>query len=125
MNHDRRSGRNGGANVRIKQSAWTAIAVLALAAGVQPVRAQQQAAPLPARITLEEARKAVDAAEAEARKNNWRLGFVIGDVEGTRIYVRRMDGVPKRNYDVAINKISTSIKSGMHTVDYATAVREG
>ena len=111
--------------MRINRSVWTALAVLGLSAGIFPVAAQQATAPLPARITLEEAKKAVDAAEAEARKNNWRLAFVISDAEGTPIYVRRMDGVPKRNYDVAMNKISTSITSGMHTVDYAAAVREG
>jgi glc operon protein GlcG len=99
------------------------MAVLALSAGIFPVQAQQPTTPPPARITLEEAKKAIDAAEAEARKNNWNLAFVISDAEGTPIYVRRMDGVPKRNYEVALNKISTSIKSGMHTVDYAAAVR--
>ena len=67
----------------------------------------------------------VDAAEAEARLKGWKLVFVVSDAEGTPIYVRRMDGVPKRNYDVAMNKISTVIKSGMHTVDYAAAVKAG
>jgi glc operon protein GlcG len=98
------------------------VAMLAAASGGS---AQQQAAPLAARITLEEAKKAVDAAEAEAVKNNWKLVFVVSDAEGTPIYVRRMDGVPKRNYEIAMNKVSTSITSGMHTVDYAAAVREG
>ena len=101
------------------------MAVLALSAGIHPVQAQQQPATPPARITLEEAKKAMDAAEAEARKNNWNLAFVIADAEGTPIYVRRMDTAPKRNYEIALNKISTSIKSGMHTVDYAAAVRAG
>jgi glc operon protein GlcG len=111
--------------MRIRQLGWTAVAVLALSAAVHPLRAQQPTASQVARITLEEAKKAVDAAEAEARRNNWNLAFVIADAEGTPIYVRRMDGVPKRNYDVAMNKISTSIKSGMHTVDYAAAVQAG
>jgi glc operon protein GlcG len=109
--------------VRIAASTAAAMALLALAAATQPIQAQQAAA-VP-RITLEEARTAVDAAEAEARHNGWNLAFVISDAEGTPIYVRRMDGVPKRNYDIAMNKISTSITSGMHTIDYAAAVREG
>jgi len=102
----------------------TVLAVLALLAASGPVAAQDQAQ-APARITLEEAKTAMDAAEAEARRNNWNLVFVIADAEGTPIYVRRMDGVPKRNYEIALNKISTSITSGMHTADYAAAVREG
>jgi glc operon protein GlcG len=102
-----------------------AMAALAMAAIGHPVQAQQQRPPAAPRITLEEARTAMDAAEAEARTNGWNLVFVISDAEGTPIYLRRMDGVPKRNYDVAMNKISTSITSGMHTVDYAAAVQAG
>lgn len=110
--------------MRISFPAGITTAMLLLAAAVQPVDAQQQA-PTVARITLEEARTAVDAAEAEARRNGWKLAFVISDAEGTPIYLRRMDGVPKRNYDVAMNKIGTSIKSGMNTAEYAAAVRAG
>ena len=82
----------------------------------------QQAAPA-ARIKREEAGRAVDAPEAEAQRTNWKLTFVIADAEGTPIYVRRMDGATKQSYEIAMNKVSTSLKSGMHTVDYATAVR--
>jgi glc operon protein GlcG len=110
--------------VRIAIPAGMVVGILLLAAAGQPVEAQQQAAPV-ARITLEEARSAVDAAEAEARRNGWNLVFVISDAEGTPIYLRRMDGAPKRNYDVAMNKISTSITAGMNTADYAAAVRAG
>jgi glc operon protein GlcG len=110
--------------VRIGTPAGVGMAMLVLAAAVQPVAAQQQA-PAVARITLAEARTALDAAEAEARSNGWNLVFVISDAEGTPIYLRRMDGAPKRNYDVAMNKISTSITSGMHTAEYAAAVRAG
>jgi len=102
-----------------------ALAAIALAAAAHPVRAQQPPAAPVARITLEEARTAMDAAEAEARRNGWNLAFVISDAEGTPIYVRRMDGVPRRNYDVATNKIHTSITAGMHTADYATALQAG
>jgi glc operon protein GlcG len=110
--------------VRIAKRTGIALAMIIAAAAIQPAQAQQQA-PAVARISLEEARIAVDAAEAEARRNNWNLAFVISDAEGTPIYVRRMDGVPKRNYDIAMNKVSTSITSGMHTADYAAAVQAG
>ena len=110
--------------MRIPRPATLVFAVLAVIAAFQPVHGQQAAPPVP-RITLEQAKTAVDAAEAEARKNGWNLVFVVADAEGTPIYVRRMDGVPKRNYDIALNKVSTSITSGMHTADYAVAVREG
>lgn len=109
----------------IRRSMSTACVVLALVAGTERAQAQQQPATAPARVTLEEAKRAMDAGEAEARRNGWNLVFVISDAEGTPIYVRRMDGVPKRNYEIALNKISTSITSGMHTADYAAAVSEG
>ncbi len=101
-----------------------AAGILVLAASVERVGAQQQPTPV-ARITLDEARKAVDAAEAEARRNGWNLVLVVSDAEGTPIYLRRMDGAQKRNYDNAMNKISTSIRSGMHTADYVAGVRAG
>lgn len=110
----------------MRATTLSGIMLVALAAAVMPesAAAQQRTPPAP-RITLEEAGKAMDAAEAEARRNGWNLVFVIADAEGTPIYVRRMDGVPKRNYDIAMNKVSTSITSGMHTVDYAAAVQAG
>jgi glc operon protein GlcG len=111
--------------VSIGTPTGVALAMLVVAAAVcEPVEAQQQA-PAVARITLDEARTALDAAEAEARSNGWRLVFVISDAEGTPIYLRRMDGAPKRNYDIAMNKISTAITAGMHTAEYAAAVRAG
>lgn len=100
------------------------LGIMLLAGAAAPVAAQQQAAPV-ARITLQEAKTAVEAAEAEAQRNGWKLAFVISDAEGTPIYVRRMDGVPKRNYEIAMNKISTVITSGMNTADYAAGVRAG
>lgn len=110
--------------MRIATLSGIGMAVMALTAAVHPVQAQQQPTAVP-RITLEEARSAMDAAEAEARTNGWNLVFVISDAEGTPIYLRRMDGVPRRNYEIAMNKISTSITAGMHTADYAGAVRDG
>lgn len=109
----------------IRQSMSTALIALTFLAGAGTLEAQQQPAPAPARLTLDDAKRAMDAGEAEARRNGWNLVFVISDAEGTPIYVRRMDGVPKRNYEIAMNKISTTITSGMHTADYAAAVREG
>ncbi len=88
-----------------------------------PAQAQQQ--PPAARITLDEARRAVDAAEAEAVKNGWKLVFLITDANDIPIYLRRMDGVPTRNYEIAVAKTLTALKSGMNTVDYAAAVKEG
>ena len=98
-----------------------ALAVLAFTVVPKLPQAQAQEAPAP-RITLEEAGRAMDAAEAEARRNGWNLAFVITDAEATPIYVRRMDGVPTRNFNIAMNKVETAITAGMHTSEYAAAV---
>ncbi|MHB1327178.1 MAG: heme-binding protein [Gemmatimonadales bacterium] len=108
----------------IRTQAAVAMAIVAVAATVQPTEAQQQAQAA-ARISLDEARTALDAAVTEARSKGWNLVFVISDAEGTPVYLRRMDGVPKRNYDVAMNKVSTAIRSGMHTAEYTAAVKAG
>ena len=102
------------------------IAVTLLALAVIPslpeAQAQERVAP---RITGEEAKAAMDAAEAEARANGWELAFVIADADGVPIYTRRMDGVPTRNANIAMNKINTVITSGMDTPDYVAAVDAG
>lgn len=106
----------------------TSLCTFALALAFSVLGAQvadaQQAAPAP-RISLTEAKTALEAAEAEARANGWNLAFVITDAEGTPILTSRMDGVPTRNYEVALNKINTALTSGMHTADYVAAVEAG
>jgi uncharacterized protein GlcG (DUF336 family) len=99
-----------------------AITLLALTAFPNLPQAQERVAP---RITAAEAKTAMDAAEAEARSNGWELAFVIADADGIPIYVRRMDGVPTRNYNIAMNKINTVITSGMDTPDYVAAAEAG
>ena len=77
------------------------------------------------RITNEEAKTAVDAAEAEARRNGWAQIFIITDAEGIPIYLRRMDGVPTYRYITGMNKVNTVHTLGMDTWDYARAVEAG
>lgn len=98
-----------------------ALALLAPSAA----EAQQPQAPQAARITLEQARTAMDAAEAESRANGWNLTIAIADADGIPVYVRRMDGAPARTWDIAMRKIRTALGSGMHTVDYARALAAG
>jgi len=93
--------------------------VLAAAFALQPAPAAAQA------LTYEEARTAMDAAEAEARANNWNLTIVISDAEGVPLYLRRFGGAQPRSYEIATNKISTVLASGMSTAEYAAAVRDG
>ena len=104
--------------MRIAILAGIALFVLTLpGVGAAPAQAQS--------LALEQARTAMDAAEAEARKNKWNLVFVITDAAGSPVYVRRMDGPTAKNYETAMRKIRTALASGMHTVDYAAALKAG
>jgi len=96
-----------------------ALSLMALAVlGTVPVAAQQT-------ITYEQAKTAMDAAEAEARSNGWNLTILIADADGVPIYLRRMDGASPRTHDIASRKVRTALASGMATGDYGQAVAAG
>jgi glc operon protein GlcG len=64
------------------------VLALMLAATALCARAQSYGAP----ITLEQARKVMAAAEAEARKNNLNMAIAIVDSGGHMVLMQRMDG---------------------------------
>jgi glc operon protein GlcG len=104
------------------RSSGFAAAFLALAAGLAlaPSGASAQA------LTFEEARTAMDAAEAEARANDWNVVIVITDADGTPLYVRRMAAISARFHQIAMAKVHTLLESGLpSTGAYAEALREG
>jgi Haem-degrading len=59
-------------------------------------------------VTLEQARKAVQAVEAEAAKNGWRMAIVVVTNEGDLILFNRMDDTQFGSSDVAIRKAKTA-----------------
>ncbi len=72
--------------------------------------AQQPAAPsygYPG-VTLEQAKKATEAAEAEAGKNNWHMAIVVVSNSGDLIHFARMDDTQFGSTDVAIRKAKTA-----------------
>ena len=90
---------------------WTltrfALPLVALATlGIADARAQA--------LTLDEAKTAMDAAEAEARSNGWNLTIVIAGADGVPLHLRRMDGASTRSYDIAMGKVRTALAAGMH-----------
>lgn len=93
--------------------------VLALAAVLtSPAEAQQA-------LTYEQARTAMDAAEAEAGRNGWNLTIVVADADGVPIYLRRMAGASARSYEIAMAKARTALAAGMATGDYGQALAAG
>jgi hypothetical protein len=73
--------------------------------------AQQPPAPPPygsPGVTLDQAKKAVDAAEAEAKKNGWRMAIVVVSNAGDLIHFSRIDDTQFGSTDVAIRKAKSA-----------------
>ena len=76
------------------------VLALMLAATALYARAQSYGTP----ITLEQARKVMAAAEAEARKSNLNLSIAIVDTGGHMVLMQRMDGAFFASAQVARDK---------------------
>jgi glc operon protein GlcG len=90
-----------------------------------PYAATAQAPQQAPGITYEMVKKAMDAAEAEARANGWNVTIVITDAAGVPLYLRRLDGANPRSYDIALNKARTSASTGLTTIEYGQQVSAG
>jgi glc operon protein GlcG len=99
------------------------VALVSFFAGTGPAFAQADAS-APA-ITSEIARQVVDAAQAEARANNWNVTIIVVDPAGVPIYLRRMDGASPRSFDFAIGKARTSAATELATQEYGERVADG
>jgi glc operon protein GlcG len=59
-------------------------------------------------VTLEQAKKAAEAAEAEASKNGWHMAVAVVSNEGSLIYFGRMEDTQFGSSDVAMRKAKTA-----------------
>jgi glc operon protein GlcG len=93
---------------------------LALSAGpaIVPAMAQQPAAPAPASaalpygppITLDQAKRAMAAAELEAAKNSWQVAITILDSGGNMIMFHRVDNTQLSATTVSEGKARTALQ---------------
>ena len=60
-------------------------------------------------LSLEAARVALAAAEAEATKNGWRVVIAIVDEGGHAIVMARLDGAQWSSIDTAVNKARAAV----------------
>lgn len=104
------------------------IAILAISLVTPVALAQQPAAPPPPpaagglpdqipfdipygmSITLERARQVLSAAEAEAKKRNWKMNIAVVDPNGDLIYFARMDGAMLPSIGIAQGKALTAAR---------------
>lgn len=76
-------------------------------------------------LTLEAATLVANAAEAEARKNNWAVSIAVLDDSGQMILFRRMDGAKLVATDIAIRKARTAVYFQGPTKDLEAEVAGG
>ena len=89
-----------------------AIALLVAApAGVAitPRQAAAQVAELRV-VSAEGAQRAIAAALAEARRQQWNVSIAVVDVTGTLVAFQRMDGAPAASVDLSIGKARTAAR---------------
>ena len=102
---------------------------VALAAGAASAQtpAPAPAAPPPygPAITLEQAKKAMASAEAEARKNNWNVVIAIVDSGGNIVMLQRLDDTQFGSIDVARQKAHTAVAFRRPTKVFQDLIAQG
>lgn len=88
----------------------TLVAGLAVGFLFGAVSLVQAQAPIPygEPISLEQAKKVLAAAEAEARKNNWPVAIAVVDGSGFPVAFQRLDNTQLGSIEVALEKAKTS-----------------
>jgi glc operon protein GlcG len=76
-------------------------------------------------INLETAKKAIAAAQAEARKNNWPMAIAVVDNAGMLVAYERMDNTQTGSVQVSIDKAVSSAMFRRSTKVFQDAVAGG
>lgn len=87
----------------------TSFATTALLAASSLAFAQQGPLPYGEPITLEQAKTAMAAAEAEAKKNNWNVAMVVVDSGGHTVMAQKIDNTQYASIEIAAGKASTAV----------------
>ena len=95
----------------------------------EPTAAQQMTAPpvtpYGQPISLEDAKKAMAAAEAEAMKNNWPLAIAVVDSGGNLVMLHRMDNTQYGSIRIAESKARTALEFRRPTKVFEDALAAG
>jgi glc operon protein GlcG len=109
-----------------KQLLSTAVAAaLTLTAGAAAAQAPPAPPAYGAPITLEQAKKVMAGAEAEAKKNNWGMVITILDSGGNVVMLQRMDGSALGSIDVARDKAWSAVAFRRPTKVFEDAIAQG
>ena len=95
---------------------------------IVPALAQQAPPPPPpygAPISLEQAKKAMAGAEAEARKNNWNVVIAVVDSGGHLVMMQRLDNTQIGSIDIAQQKATTAVHFKRPTKAFQDLIAQG
>lgn len=106
-------------------AALVAAPVQAQTATPAPVPAPPPAPPYGPSITLAQAKTAIAAAEAEARKQGWLMVITVVEPNGALVLSEKMDGAQYGSNDVARRKAETSANFRRPTSYFQEAVKGG
>jgi glc operon protein GlcG len=89
------------------------VKIVAMAAAIMLATAltavAQQPLPYGAPMSLDVAKKAMAAAEAEAKKNDWPVAIAILDTTGSLVMLQKLDNTQTGSVEVAIGKARTAL----------------
>jgi glc operon protein GlcG len=119
-------------NVQRLQSLFV-VAMLFVTATAAHAQQPPTAAPAPApppplygpAITLEQAKKVMAGAEAEANKNKWNVCIAVLDSGGNLVMMHRMDGAQFGSIDVARDKAYSAVAFRRPTKAFEDALGQG
>jgi len=76
-------------------------------------------------ITLDQAKKVMAGAEAEAKKNNWPVAIVILDAGGQIVMMQRLDNTQWGSSDIAKEKARSAVALRRPTKALQDAIAQG
>ena len=76
-------------------------------------------------LDLNDAKRVAEAAEAEAKKNNWAVVIAIVDAGAHLLYLQRDDGAQLGSIDVALGKATTAALFRRPTKEWEQRLAEG
>ena len=76
-------------------------------------------------INLEQAKKAMAAAEAHAKANNWIVGIAIVDTAGQLVMFSKADGLQHASVQISIGKATTALNFRRPTKALEDAIAGG
>ena len=94
-------------------------------AGLAVTAAAQERPPYGPEVTLDQAKKIAAGANAESKKNGWRMAIAVVDNHGFLVYYERMDDTQIGSVDVAIDKAKAAAIYRRPTKAFVDGVGKG